>query len=113
MVERRQPERAENYVNEKGEDTFAAKENWEIEMDMDMNRIFAPVTMQSLIQTLENREIQRLQKLQEEKKGAAGRQNNNSSMSGSSTNSMFNSSSNSMFNSTSGSMNNSMTNMMR
>ena len=113
VVERRQPERAENYVNEKGEDTFAAKENWEIEMDMDMNRIFAPVTMQSLIQTLENREIQRLQKLQEEKKGAAGRQNNNSSMSGSSTNSMFNSSSNSMFNSTSGSMNNSMTNMMR
>ena len=82
-------------------------------MDMDMNRIFAPVTMQSLIQTLENREIQRLQKLQEEKKGAAGRQNNNSSMSGSSTNSMFNSSSNSMFNSMSGSMNNSMTNMMR
>ena len=113
VVERRQPERAENYVNEKGEDLFAAKENWEIEMDMDMNRIFAPVTMQSLIQTLENREIQRLQKLQEEKKGAAGRQNNNSSMSGSSTNSMFNSSSNSMFNSMSGSMNNSMTNMMR
>ena len=31
VVERRQPERAEMYANEQGEDTFATKANWEIE----------------------------------------------------------------------------------
>lgn len=77
VVERRQPERAENYVDEKGVDLFAAKENWEIEMNMDMNRVFAPVTMQSLIETLEKREMQRLQKLYEERSGKSGQNNTN------------------------------------
>ncbi|MFR8224385.1 MAG: hypothetical protein ACLU9X_07335 [Alistipes shahii] len=45
VVERLQPERAEIYANDQGEDTFATKTNWEIEFSMDMNRIFAPVTM--------------------------------------------------------------------
>lgn len=62
VVERRQPERAEIYANEEGEDTFATKTNWEIEFSMDMNRIFAPVTMESLSRMLDERELQRLRR---------------------------------------------------
>ena len=62
LVERRQPERAEIYANDEGEDTFATKTNWEIEFTMDMNRIFAPVTMQSLSRLLDERESQRLRR---------------------------------------------------
>ena len=45
VVERRQPERAEIYANDEGEDTFATKANWEVEFSIDMNTLFAPVTM--------------------------------------------------------------------
>ena len=62
LVERRQPERAEIYANDEGEDTFATKTNWEIEFAIDMNRIFAPVTMQSLSRLLDERESQRLRR---------------------------------------------------
>ncbi len=62
VVERRQPERAEIYANEKGEDTFATKANWEIEFTIDMNRMFAPMTMHSLSMMLDEREHQRLQR---------------------------------------------------
>lgn len=43
LVERRQPERAELYVDAEGESTFATKVNWEVELDIDMNRLFAPL----------------------------------------------------------------------
>ena len=66
VVERRQPERTELYVNDKGEDTFATKANWEMELDVDMNRLFAPMTMESLIKMLDEREEQRLKKWLEE-----------------------------------------------
>ncbi len=62
VVERLQPERAEFYVNEKGEETFATKVNWEIEFTMDMRRLFAPVTMDSLSRLLDEREEQRQQR---------------------------------------------------
>ena len=71
LVERRQPERAEMYVNAEGEDTFATKTNWEIEFTMEMDRIFAPVTMQSLSRMLDERELQRLRR-EEEKRAKEG-----------------------------------------
>ena len=67
VVERRQPERSELYANEKGEDTFVTKANWEMELSIDMNTLFAPITMQSLIKTLDDREEQRVRKLEEER----------------------------------------------
>lgn len=66
VVERLEPERTELYVDDQGNDTFATKTNWEIELTMDMNRLFAPVTMESLIELLDKRELQRLQKAAEE-----------------------------------------------
>ena len=78
VVERRQPERTELYVNDKGEETFSTKANWEMELDVDMNRIFAPVTMESLIKMLDEREEQRIKKwLEEREKNRANEQNKN------------------------------------
>lgn len=71
IVERRQPERAEMFADEQGEDTFVTKTNWEIEFTMDMNRIFAPTTMQSLSRLLDERELQRLRR-EEEKRAKEG-----------------------------------------
>ena len=62
VVERRMPERAEFYINDQAEETFATKANWEIEVDMDLEKLFAPVTMQSLQRMLDEREAQRLKK---------------------------------------------------
>ena len=77
VVERLQPERAEIYANDQGEDTFATKTNWEIEFSMDMNRIFAPVTMQSLSRLLDERESQRLRR-EAEKRAKEPKTNRNS-----------------------------------
>lgn len=60
LVARREPERAEMYNNEKGEETFATKANWEMELAMDMAQIFAPMTMETLSRLLDEREVQRL-----------------------------------------------------
>lgn len=87
LVERRQPERAEMFANDKGEDTFVTKANWEQDVPMDMNRIFAPMTMQSLSKMLDEREAQRLRREAEKraqegpnkKKNQQGEDNNNRS----------------------------------
>ena len=89
LVERRQPERAEIYANDEGEDTFATKTNWEIEFTMDMNRIFAPVTMQSLSRLLDEREAQRLRR-EEEKRLKEGPKKNRQEQERQQQNSNFN-----------------------
>lgn len=76
LVERRQPERAEFFANAEGEETFVTKTNWEIEFEMDMNRIFAPVTMESLSRMLDEREQQRLRR-EAEKLAKEGNKNKN------------------------------------
>lgn len=80
VVERRQPERSEIYTDKEGVEIFATKVNWEIEMEMDMAELFAPVTMESLIQLLDEREYQRLKRLAEEEakqRGQGGEHNHN------------------------------------
>lgn len=86
VVERLQPERAEIYANEQGEDTFATKTNWEVEFAMDMNRIFAPVTMESLTRLLDEREMQRLRREAERqaKEGPKNRDHNHEDNNGNS-----------------------------
>jgi uncharacterized membrane protein YgcG len=59
-------------MDENGADLFATKVNWEIELEIDMAKLFAPVTMQSLVELLDEREFQRLKRLAEEE---AKRQN--------------------------------------
>ena len=81
VVLRRQPERAEMFADDSGRETFSTKANWEIEFTMDMHRIFAPVTMESLSRLLDEREIQRLRR-EEEKRAKEGPQQNDSDRSG-------------------------------
>ncbi len=61
LVEARQPERSELYSRD-GEDTFETKANWEVEENINLDALFAPVTMESLINLLDEREEQRLEK---------------------------------------------------
>lgn len=79
LVERRQSERAEFYKNEREEEQFTTKVGWEFEFDINMAELFAPVTMQQLIERLDKREMARLKKLEEEriKNAHSGRNNHN------------------------------------
>jgi hypothetical protein len=79
MVLMRQPERTEIFKNEEGLETFTTKENWEFEFDIDMDKLFAPITMESVIKMLDDREDERLKKLAEEerKKRAENANKNN------------------------------------
>ena len=61
-----QPERAEAYFNDQGEETFTTKMNWDFEINIDMDKVFVPMTMQNLIKMLDDKEEARLQKLYEE-----------------------------------------------
>ncbi len=72
LVERRQSERAELYKNEQDEELFTMKAGWEFEFTLDMNTLFADVTMEQLIERLNYREQVRLQKEAEEKRKNAG-----------------------------------------
>ena len=66
VVNRLQPERSEMFINDKGEDLFATKANWDIEIDINMSDVFKPMTMENLIQILEEKEASRIKKLSEE-----------------------------------------------
>ena len=74
-----QPERAEGYFNDKREETFTTKMNWDFEINIDMNQVFIPMTMKNLVKMLDDKEEARLQKLQEEweKKQQQAAQNKN------------------------------------
>ena len=75
-----QPERAEVYFNERGEDIFTTKMNWDFEVSLDMEKIFIPMTMENLVKMLDDKESSRLQKLYEEwlKKKSEGKDHDHS-----------------------------------
>ena len=66
MVLMRQPERTEIFKNDEGIETITTKANWEFEITIDMDKLFAPITMESLKKMLDDREDERLKKLAEE-----------------------------------------------
>ena len=66
MVQRRQPERVEFFVQVDGQEEIQAKVNWELEFDVDMNVVFAPVTMQSIMEQIRKQEEIRVRKYLEE-----------------------------------------------
>ena len=71
MVERRQSERAEFYKHERDEEIFTTKTGWEFDITLDMSRIFAPVTMEQLIEILDKREAIRIVKAEEKRREEA------------------------------------------
>ena len=84
MVAMRQPERTEIYKNEEGVEHITTKANWEIDIAVNMDQDFAPVTMESVIKMIDDREDERLKKLAEEraKKQKQGNKNNSNGMGG-------------------------------
>lgn len=66
MVAMRQPERSEIYKSADGVELITTKANWEFDVDVDMDALFAPMTMDKLIQLLNDREDERLKKVAEE-----------------------------------------------
>lgn len=78
LVERRQSERAEFYKNEKEEEIMTTKTGWEFDITLDMSKLFAPVTMEQLIERLDKREEARVLKLEEERRKKAMEERNNS-----------------------------------
>ena len=67
LIERRQPERTEPYVDDKGEEIMSVKANWEVEINADMRKIFAPITFESVNEQLRKTEAARLKKILEER----------------------------------------------
>ena len=87
VIQGLQPERAEAYFNERGEDVFATKMNWDFEINIDMDKVFLPLTMANLVKMLDDKEESRLQKLYEEwqqkqREGKGKEQNTNQQSSG-------------------------------
>lgn len=62
LVQRMQPERVEVYVDEKGVSEITTRTNWENELDVDMAEMFAPITIQSVMDELDRQEAERLNK---------------------------------------------------
>ncbi len=67
LIARRQPERVEMYVSELGEQNIPTKVNWEMDVDLDMNAIFAPVTIQSVVERIERQDMMLARKIMEER----------------------------------------------
>jgi hypothetical protein len=67
LIERRQPERTEPYVDPKGEELIEVKANWEIEIAIDANNLFKPITFESVNEQLRKTEAVRLQKILEDR----------------------------------------------
>lgn len=67
LVERRQPERTEFYTGETGDPVVAVKKNWQTDIILDMETIFAPVTIDKIQRDLQRAEDARVSKFLEEK----------------------------------------------
>lgn len=67
LIARRQPERVGVYVSELGDQNIPTKANWEMDVDLDMNRIFAPVTIQSVIERIEQQDMMLARKFIEQR----------------------------------------------
>lgn len=91
VLERRQPERVAMFVGPDGQETLVAKVNWEMEYDINMAELFAPMTMERIGQMVARWEAVRQKKLAEEREEALknsqnthnhGNQNSGSATSG-------------------------------
>ena len=67
VIARRQPERVETYTSESGDKAVPTRANWEVSLTMDMAKMFAPVTIESVIAKLESAERVRVSKIMEER----------------------------------------------
>lgn len=62
LVERIQPERVELFAQDSGEEEIQTKMGWEVAYDIDMGIMFAPVTMESVLEQIRKMEENRMKK---------------------------------------------------
>lgn len=67
LIERRQPERVEFYVGATGSQFIPTRVNWEVDLDLDMARIFAPISIERVRYDLQRAEDARIEKWLEDK----------------------------------------------
>ncbi len=67
LVLRRQPERTEFYVGPSGDQLMEARAGWELDIDLDMEKVFAPISIEKVVQDLRRAEDARVVKYLEEK----------------------------------------------
>lgn len=67
LVQRLQPERVETFMPEPGNPLIELKAGWETTQTVDMNELFAPVSMERIRETLRQQEQVLLQKIREER----------------------------------------------
>jgi len=60
LIAQIQPERVEIYAPEPGKEEITTKANWEVEYNIDMDKLFAPVTIEGIVRQLRAREQQRI-----------------------------------------------------
>lgn len=80
LIKRQQPERVEIFSPEPGKEEIPLKEGWELSYDIDMERLFAPVSMDAVVEQLRNRELKRVSdmlKQREKDKNKPQRRDNN------------------------------------
>ncbi len=67
LIERRQPERAEFYVGATGSQMTPTRINWEVDVNLDMTQIFAPISIEKVRYDLQRAEDARVEKWLEDK----------------------------------------------
>ena len=82
LTERKQPERVEMFVDENNSEEIVTKENWELVFDVDMNQIFAPVTMERMQNKIERDNLKMLQERMKKREEAAKKNSSSSGGSG-------------------------------
>ena len=68
LLVHRQPEQVEIYVPESGDELIVMKANWDIEITVDMARLFRPFAVEDIRRQLRKQEMVRLERLAEERK---------------------------------------------
>ena len=76
LLQHRQPERVEIYVPESGDELIVMKANWDIEITVDMARLFRPLDIEDIRGQLRKQEMVRLERLIEERRKKALEQQN-------------------------------------
>lgn len=66
VIERRQPERIEIYGADNSTDILTVKLNWEVDVDVDMNTLFKPYSIEDVRRDVRRREALRQEKLRQE-----------------------------------------------
>ncbi|MCD8073416.1 MAG: hypothetical protein LUE10_09755 [Alistipes sp.] len=76
LVERRQPERVEMFLQPSGEEEIAIRMGWESSFDVDCNVIFAPISMRNVMEQIRKQEEVRIRRILEEREKERSQQKN-------------------------------------